>query len=83
VPESEAVQRLHPQGDLQSAQQTGVKNAALGVALKRALRAVNGEGSLSSQASAGFILEPGKKGEREGVQVFVTAERFSEKAPTK
>lgn len=56
-----------------------MKNSALGVALKRALRNVNGEGSLSSQVSVGFILEPGKKGEREGVQVFVRAIRFSEK----
>ena len=81
--DSEPMQRLHYQGDLQSSKQAVVKNSALGVALKRALRAVNGEGLLSSQASAGFILEPGKRGEREGVQVFVTVERFSEKAPTK
>jgi hypothetical protein len=60
-----------------------VKNAALGVALKRAQRNVNGEGSLSSQVSTGFILEPGKRGEREGVQVFVKVERWSEKAQTK
>jgi hypothetical protein len=60
-----------------------VKNSALGVAMKRALRNVSGDGSLSSQVSAGFILEPGKKGEREGVQVFVKVERWSEKAQTK
>ena len=55
-----------------------MKNAALGVALKRALKSVR-EGSFSADASAGFILEPGKKGEREGVQIFVRAVMFSEK----
>lgn len=61
------------------AKTTAITIKALSDAYEQSLKKMNADLSMtSSSSSAGLILEPGKKGQQQGYQVFVKVIRYSD-----